>query len=117
MSDHETNRRKFMKNVGLVTGGTLLGGSAMANTFNNDDIKKLNTEQQEFMHRYGKWMDDFTDVIRLQKKDPYNEEYKAMMDEMTIQAGEFKPELAKHMEDKTFTLIYLESIKRVKNEI
>jgi hypothetical protein len=106
-----------MKNIGLVSGGTLLSTLTRANTFNENDIKKLSPDQQEFMQRYGKWMDDFTEVIRLQKKDPENAEYKAMMEEMTIQAGEFKPELSKHMEDKTFNLIYLESIKRVKNEI
>jgi hypothetical protein len=117
MSNYETNRRKFMKNIGLVTGGTLLGGSAVANSLHPDEIKKLNPEQQAFMENYGKWMDDFTEVIRLQKKDPYNEEYKKRMEIITQQGGEFKPELAKHMKDKTFSIIYLESIKRVKNEI
>jgi len=106
-----------MKNIGLVTGGTLMGGSALASSFNPDDIKKLNPEQQDFMDRYGKWMDDFTEVIRLQKKDPDNVSYRKRMEEITEQGGEFKPELAKHMKDKTFSIIYLESIKRVKNEI
>ena len=117
MSNNETNRRKFMKNIGLATGGAIIGSNAMASTFTDDDIKKLNPEQQEFMGRYGKWMDDFTEVIRLQKKDEYNVEYKSMMDALTIEAGEFKPELAKHMKDQSFSLIYLEAIKRVKNEI
>lgn len=117
MSNYETNRRKFMKNIGLATGGAIVGSNVMANTLPNGDIKKLNPEQQEFMGRYGKWMDDFSEVIRLQKKDPFNAEYKSMMDALTIEAGEFKPELSKHMKDQTFSLIYLEAIKRVKNEI
>jgi hypothetical protein len=106
-----------MKNMSLLAGGTLLGGPALSNTINADEIKKLNPEQQEFMERYGKWMDDFIEVIRLEKQDPTNIEYKDRIQELTKRGGEFKPELDKHLADKTFFIIYLESIKRVKNEI
>ena len=117
MTDNESGRRKFMKNVGLIAGATILTSSAQANPFDSSEIKKLTPKQQEFMHRYGKWMDDFTEVIRLQKADPHNQEIVERMKVMTEQAGAFKPELASHLKDKTFALIYLESIKRVKNEI
>jgi len=61
-----------MKNIGLAAGATILASSAQANPFDNAEVKKLNPKQQEFMLRYGKWMDDFTEVVRLQKVDPYN---------------------------------------------
>lgn len=117
MTDHESGRRKFMKNIGLATGAAILTSSAYANPFDTAKVKKLKPKQQEFMLRYGKWMDDFTEVVRLQKADPYNLETQERMKVLTTQAGEFKPELADHLKDKTFALIYMESIKRVKNEI
>ncbi len=117
MTDSESGRRKFMKKVGLLAGATILSSGAQANPFDSSEIKKLNPTQQEFMHRYGEWMDDFTEVIRLQKADPNNQEIIEKMKVMTAKAGEFKPELADHLKDETFALIYLESIKRVKNEI
>lgn len=106
-----------MKNFGLATGGAIIGSSALANKFTDEDIKKLNPEQQEFMDRYGKWMDDYAEAIRLQKKDPNNVEYQSIMQAISLDAAKFKPELDIHMKDQSFLLIYLEAIKRVKNLI
>ena len=117
MSKQESSRRKFMKTAGLVVGGTLIAKGSMANTLNADEVRKLNPEQNEFMERYGLWMDEFTEVVRLQKKEPYNEEYRLRMEALTQRSHDFKPELSEHMKDKTFNLIYLESIKRVRDEI
>ena len=117
MSKEESTRRKFMKTAGLVVGGSLLAKWSMANPLNEDEILKLNPEQNEFMERYSLWMDEFTEVVRLQKKDPYNEEYGLRMKALTQKSHEFKPELSEHMKDETFNLIYLESIKRVRDEI
>ena len=117
MSDQESSRREFMKKAGIVVGGTLIASDLAASSSNKDAVRKLNPEQNEFMERYGKWMDDFTEVIKLQKKEPYNEEFRARMEVLTQRSQDFKPELSRHMKDKTFNLIYLESIKRVKYEI
>lgn len=117
MSKQESTRRKFMKSVGLVIGGSLIAKKSLANSLNEDEIRKLNPEQNEFMERYNLWMDEFTDVVRLLKKDPFNEEYAGRMKDLTQKSHEFKPELSEHMKDATFNLIYLESIKRVRDEI
>jgi hypothetical protein len=68
MENQESNRRNFMKKAGLLVGGAIIATNSNASSLNEEEIKKLNPEQSEFMHRYGKWMDDFTEVIRLQKK-------------------------------------------------
>jgi hypothetical protein len=117
MSKQESTRRKFMKTAGLVVGGSLIAKGSMANPLNEDEILKLNPAQNEFMKRYSLWMDEFTEVVRLQKKDPYNEEFRLRMEALTHQSHDFKPELSEHMKDNTFNLIYLESIKRVRDEI
>lgn len=117
MSKQEATRRKFMKTAGLVVGGSLIAKGSKSNPLNEDEILKLNPSQNEFMKRYSLWMDEFTEVVRLQKKDPYNEEFRLRMESLTQQSHDFKPELSEHMKDKTFNLIYLESIKRVRDEI
>lgn len=106
-----------MRTAGLVIGGSLIAKGSMAKSLNDDEIKKLNPEQNEIMERYGLRMVEFTEVVRLQKKDPFNVEYRHRMEALTQRYHDFKPELSEHMKYKTFNLIYLEPIKRVKDEI
>ena len=74
MSEKETTRRKFLQFLGLTAGATMLSSDALASPVDEAEILKLNPEQQEFMISYGKWMDEFIDVIRIQKTDPANKE-------------------------------------------
>ncbi|MBL0098349.1 MAG: hypothetical protein IPP46_19010 [Bacteroidetes bacterium] len=69
------------------------------------------------MNRYGLWMDDFIEVIRIQKTDRNNEENNKKMIILTEEAEKIKPELAVHMKDETFSLIYIASVQRMSNEI
>ncbi len=117
MSKQESTRRKFIKTAGLVVGGSLIAKGSMAKPLNEDEILKLNPAQNEFMGRYSLWMDEFTEVVGLLKKDPFNKEYALRMKALTQRSHDFKPELTEHMKDETFNLIYLESIKRVRDEI
>jgi hypothetical protein len=117
MSSDQSNRRKFLKFLGLTAGVTLAAPAAFASFINPEEIKRLNPDQQEFMMRYGSWMDEMTEVARLDIAEPENKENKQRKMILAEKAEEFEPELSVHMQDKTFTLIYNESIKRLTNEI
>ena len=88
------------------------------NTFvDKKEILKLNPEQQEFMMRYGNWMDEFTEVARIQQTDPDNLENQKRMMPLGEMAEQLQPELTEHLKDQTFAMIYLASIERLSKEI
>ena len=68
----ESSRRSFLKTLGLSAGATLVSSNIFGSFVDKDEILKLNPEQQKFMTRYGSWMDQFTNVIRIQKSEPEN---------------------------------------------
>lgn len=117
MSEEQSTRRNFLKIIGLSAGASMVGTSTIASFVNHSEIQKLNTEQLEFMLRYGTWMDDFTEVVRVQKTEPDNHENNMKMISLTTKAEELQPELSVFMKDETFSLIYLASIKRLSDEI
>lgn len=116
MSDN-SNRRKFLKTFGLTAAATIAGSSVMAAFIDQREIKQLNEEQQEFMMRYGQWMDEYLKVVRIQKTDPENKDNQKRMLELTDHAESFQPELKVFMQDGTFAFIFKTAIKRVSDEI
>ncbi len=117
MSENQTSRKKFLQFLGLVAGSTIINPVSVAGFVDHENIKKLNPIQQEFMFRYGKWMEEFMEVVRIQKKDPANTEIRQRMIALTGVAEKFKPELNEFMKDETFSLIYKASIDRISKEI
>ena len=117
MSEQQSSRRNFLKFLGLSASATLVSTSALASFIDKTEIRKLNPEQQEFIMRYGKWMDEFIEVIRLQKSDPNNIENHKKMITLTEKAEKFQPELTEFMQDETFALVYKISIERVSKDI
>ena len=117
MSEKESTRRKFLKFLGLSAGATLVSSKMLAGIIKPEDIRTLNPHQQEFMVDYGKWMDEFIDVIRIQKTDRANSENNKKMIALTERAEAFKPQLSEFMKDPNFSLIYKASIERMSKEI
>ena len=117
MEDPTASRRKFLQQIGLSAGATLFGKSVLGAAFDQQEIRKLTPPQQTFMHRYESWMNDYIEVIRVQKKEPDNTENHKKMIALTEKAETFKPELSEFMQDPTFALIYRISIQRLSNEI
>lgn len=116
MSDSKLSRIKFLKYLGL-SAGALVTNNAMSSIIEKEDILKLNPEQQEFMVRYEKWMDEFTITTRLQKIDRNDVENNKNISILSDKAEEMKAELKEHLKDKNFSVIYMHSIKRLTNEI
>ena len=117
MSEQQPSRRNFLKLLGLSASATLVSTSVFASFIDKTEIRKLNSKQQEFMIRYGKWMDEFIEVIRIQRTEPDNLENQKKMIALTEKSEVLQPELTEFMKDKTFALIYLASIERVSKEI
>ena len=117
MSEKQSSRRKFLQLLGLTASASLVGPSAIAGSIDQKEILKLNPEQQVFMIAYGKWMDEFIEVIRIQKTHPGNLENHKKMVVLTEAAEKMKPELSEFMKDSTFSVIYKASIERMSKEI
>ena len=121
MEKEENNsRRKFLRS-GIITAATT--GTAMISTnafsafINQAEVLKLNPKQQEFMLHYGKWMDDFIDVIRKKQAEPGNQEHQKVVVKLSEKAEGFKPELTEFLKDGTFAIIYQASIDKMSEEI
>ena len=116
MSDSKFSRIKFLKYLGL-SAGALVTTNAMSSIIEKEEILKLNPEQQEFMVRYEKWMDEFTVTSRLQKIDRNDTENNKNICILSDKAEEMQNELREHLKDKNFSVIYMHSIKRLTKEI
>lgn len=117
MSENQSTRRKFLQYLGLSAGATLVSSGALAAISAHDDIKKLSSAEREFMLDYGKWMDEFIEVIKVQKTDPDNSENNRKMITLTDSAEKMQPQLTEYMKGERFALIYQASIARMRNEI
>ncbi|HKR07117.1 MAG TPA: hypothetical protein VJY62_20940 [Bacteroidia bacterium] len=117
MSEKQSSRRKFLQVLGVTAGASLVNTNALAGFVEHQQLLKLNPAQQEFMVRYGKWMDEFIEAIRIKKLYPGNVENQKKMFFLSAEAEKFKPELTEFMKDETFSMIYKASIERVTKEI
>ncbi len=117
MSSEQPTRRKFLELLGITAGASLLSTGAMAEFTNQTEIRRLNPDQQAFMIKYGTWMNEFMEVIKIQKTDPDNSDNQKKMIALTEQAEVFQPQLTAYMKDETFALIYHASIQQMRSEI
>ena len=115
--EENSSRRNFLRFVGLSAGTVLISTNAFSAFINQAEVLKLNPKQQEFMLRYGKWMDDFIDVIRKKQAEPGNQEHQKVIVKLSEKAEGFKPELTEFLKDETFAIIYQASIDKMSKEI
>lgn len=117
MLDSKSTRRNFFKFLGLTAGTTLIGSGSFAAELDQTEIKKLTIEQQEFIALHEKWMDEFIEVIRVQKVAPEDQENNKKMIAITERADEFRPKLNELLKDGIFAVVYKMSLERMRNEI
>ena len=117
MLERQDSRRNFLKILGISASAPMLGASALSVFNEHPQIKELNAEQREFMNRYGAWMDEFMKVNSIKKVQPNNLVNRMKLMELSEKAAAFKPEIAKHMEDETFALIFKISLERIGHDI
>lgn len=117
MTTEQPTRRKFLELIGFTAGASLLSTGAMAGFTNQEERRRLKPDQQEFMLHYGKWMNEFIEVINIQKTDPDNSVNQKKMIALTEQAEVFQPRITEYMKDETFALVYHASIQQMRSEI
>ena len=117
MSEEETSRKSFLQMLSLAAGATLVSKSGLAKGFDQTEIRKLTAEQQKFMTEYEQWMDEFIEVVRIQKTEPEGIDHHKQMISLTEKAEKFQPVLDKYMQDETFAFIFRISIERMTKEI
>jgi hypothetical protein len=115
--EEQNSRRNFLRLAALTAGSVLVSISAFSAFIDQAEVLKLNPKQQEFMMRYGKWMDDFIDVIRKKKDEPGNQEHHKVTMALSDMAVTFKPELTEYLKDRNFELVYRAAIDRMSKEI
>lgn len=116
---YESSRRKFLTKLGLTVGATfaVATSSLAANVLDDKDEFPLTEEQIKFMHKYEKWMDEFVEVIRIQKADSENYENNKNIVRLSEIAKTWQDELVGYMKEENFARHYMAATQRMTLEI
>jgi len=118
MDTYEQNRRDFLRKLGLTIGATITASSMVsANILNSKDELDITAEQQAFMNVYENWMDEFVEVIKIQKVDADNYENNKNIVRLSEQAKEWQSKLTEFMKDDNFARYYMTATERMTLEI
>jgi len=114
MNGYDENRRRFLTKLGLTLGVTLTGTKVMQGEQTPVSTETgLNAEQKAFMDNYEKWMDNFIEVIKFQKKDPNDLENNMKIVALSEEAKLFQQELIGYMKDDNFARHYMVATERM----
>lgn len=118
MNGYDENRRRFLSTLGLSLGVTLTGTKVLHGASGNEaELLAITPEQQAFMQNYERWMDQFVEVIRVQKKDPNNLENNKKIVALSEEAKLFQEELKGYMKEENFARYYMFATERMTLEI
>ncbi|MCK9639805.1 MAG: hypothetical protein M0R39_07830 [Prolixibacteraceae bacterium] len=114
MNGYDENRRKFLSKLGLTLGVTLTGTTILqgAETPSSDTFA-IDKDQKVFMENYERWMDDFIEVIKVQKKEPDNLENNKKIVALSDEAKVFQQQLIGYMKDDNFARHYMIATERM----
>lgn len=121
MDGYESNRREFLKKLGLIAGTaalTTVGGLGVMELITDSKEKFTLTEaQQQFMTKYEKWLDAFHAMAKFQKQDPEHLENNKTLMALSEEASKWQKELVEHMKDPNFARYYMVVTERVTKTI
>jgi len=118
MDGYEDNRRWFLRRLGFTLGGTLTASSLIsANIIDTDKDMNISPEQKDFMDEYEKWMDEFIEVIRIQKVDQENYENNKNIVLLSERTKKWQFKLHEYMTDDNFARYYMKATERMTLEI
>ncbi len=114
MNGYDENRRRFLTKLGMTLGVTLTGTKVMQGAeASSSDALAITAEQNSFMINYERWMDDFIEVIKFQKKDPDNLKNNKKIVALSEEAKLFQKELTGYMQDDNFARYYMVATERM----
>lgn len=114
MNGYDENRRRFLTKLGMTLGVTLTGSTIVKGANDHSAGKmSITAGQNAFMQNYERWMDDFIEVIKFQKKDPDNLENNKKIVALSEEAKLFQKELTGYMQDDNFARYYMAATERM----
>lgn len=118
MNGYDENRRRFLTKLGMTLGVTLTGSTIVqgANAPSAGEMS-ITAGQNAFMQNYERWMDDFIEVIKIQKKEPMNLENNKRIVALSDEAKAFQSELTEYMKEDNFARYYMVATERMTLEI
>jgi len=118
MDGYEDKRRSFLRKLGFTLGATLTASSLIsANIVTPSQEMNISPDQKAFMNMYEKWMDEFIEVIRIQKIDPENQENNKNIVLLSDRAKKWATKLHDYMKDDNFARYYMIASERMTLEI
>ncbi len=107
-----------MRKLGITVSATITS-SALLSANINDQAQQLviTPEQQDFMKVYETWMDQFIEVIRIQKADPDNYENNKNIVVLSERAKTWQNQLGEYMQDESFARYFMIKTERMTLEI
>ena len=118
MDGYEDKRRGFLRKLGFTLGATLTASSLIsANIVESAVDMNITPDQKAFMNHYGKWMDEFIEVIKIQKVDPENIENNKNIVLLSERAKKWQTKLHDYMKDDKFARYYMTVSERMTLEI
>lgn len=114
MDGYEDKRRSFLRKLGFTLGATLTASSLIsANIIESSQEINITQDQKEFMNHYGKWMDEFIEVIKIQKIDPENIENNKNIVLLSERSKKWQTKLHGYMEDENFARYFMVASERM----
>ncbi len=118
MDPYEDKRRGFLRKLGFTLGATLTATSLIsANIIQPSPEMNITPDQKAFMKEYEKWMDEFIQVIRIQKVDPENQENNKNIVLLSERSKKWQTKLHDYMTDDNFARYYMTVTERMTLEI
>lgn len=118
MDGYEDKRRGFLRKLGFTLGATLTASSLIsANIVPPAQPMNISPDQKAFMDSYEKWMDEFIEVIRIQKVDPENQENNRNIVLLSERSKKWQTRLHEYMKEENFARYYMIASERMTLEI
>jgi|688.fasta_scaffold1321042_1 hypothetical protein len=116
-TNQESSRKGFLQMLSKAVGAQLANHPILSALASDEQVLKLNEEQQSFMIKYGQWMDENIEVLKQIRIEPDNMLHRKKMMDLSVQAEEMQGTLTEYMKSRDFGLIYHASIQKMKAEI
>ncbi len=118
MDAFEISRRNFLHKLGLTVGAAAAATTGISGSISAPKIDfGLTNEQIDFMTEYDQWMDQFIEVIKVQKQNPDDIENNKRLVELTETSSNWQETLANYMKDENFAKYYMIATERMTKEI
>jgi predicted transcriptional regulator len=117
MDGYESNRRDFLKKLGLIAGGVALSATGVNGVSKLITEKKdsftLTKEQRVFAKKYEKWLKEFHAMAKFQVTDRDHLENNKKLVALSEEAKVWQKELIEHMKDENFARYFMVLTEKV----